>query len=87
MKPDCYEYIRRYYNVPAYIGVRVTAHGQKGVLLPMSSDAHYLHVLIDGEKFGVRAHPTDNVTYHVACPHSYEQGLSTCDLCGWRPKA
>lgn len=35
-RPDCYDYVRRYYGVPAFIGTRVKVHGKEGVLLRAS---------------------------------------------------
>jgi hypothetical protein len=62
---DCYDYIRRTYHMPAYIGVRVTVRGLAGTLMPATHDLHYLHVLFDGRMSTVTAHPTDDVQYHV----------------------
>lgn len=81
---DCYDYIRKTYRVPAYIGVRVTVHGQHGVLAPMSSHGQYLNVLLDGAKFGQPAHPTDEVRYHIVCNHKLNDN-NTCTECGLTP--
>jgi hypothetical protein len=66
-KPDCYEYVRRTYGVPAYVGVRVreTRGGREGVLVRARSDLHYVHIKFDGAKFAVNAHPTDELQYLV----------------------
>lgn len=61
---DCYDYIRRYYDVPAYIGVRVSVEGKSGVLVKARSALHYAHVKFDGAKFSVPCHPSE-LTYHV----------------------
>jgi hypothetical protein len=61
-KPDCYEYVRNYYKVPAYVGVRVEskdAKYAKGVIVAARSDLHYVHVRFDGVKFAVNVHPSD----------------------------
>lgn len=63
--PDCYEYVRCYYNVPAYVGVRVKAGNKEGVLVRATSDLHYIHILIDGEKHSNPYHPTDGIEYFV----------------------
>lgn len=60
--PDCYDYVRRQYGVPAYVGVRVRTKGtvpSEGVLVAARSDLHYIHVWFDGAKFAVNAHPSD----------------------------
>ncbi len=64
-KPDCYEYVRNYYGVPAYIGVRVKADGKEGVLVEARSNLHYIHVLLDGEKHTSPCHPTDEIEYLI----------------------
>ncbi len=70
-KPDFYEYIRRTYNVPAYIGMRVEIEGKPGVLVAGRSDAHYLHVLFDeGYVRPQPCHPTDNVRFIVQGIHA-----------------
>jgi hypothetical protein len=62
-KPDCYDYVRRTYDVPAYIGTRVTVYGKPGVIVPARSDLHYIHVRFDGQRHSLPAHPTDEVVY------------------------
>lgn len=48
--PDCYDYVRRYYGVPAYIGVAVkvkkgtTEH--EGILVAPKRADQYVHVLV-----------------------------------------
>lgn len=63
-QPDCYDYVRRYYGVPAYVGVRVTVSGRAGVLVKPRCADQYVHILFDGDK-RMRGpyHPTDGVTY------------------------
>jgi hypothetical protein len=56
---DCYEYVRKTYGVPAYVGVRVRAGEREGVIVSARSDLHYVHVRFDGQKFAVNAHPSD----------------------------
>jgi hypothetical protein len=61
-KADCYEYVRNYYNVPAYVGVRVTSFDREqltGVIVAAKSDLHYVHVRFDGKKHAVNVHPLD----------------------------
>lgn len=66
MTMDCYDYVRRTYGVPAYVGVKVRlSSGVEGVIVAAKSDLHYIHVRIEGRKFSVPCHPTDNVTYLV----------------------
>lgn len=62
MKADCYEYVRKTYGVPAYIGVRVQlGAGKEGVLVAARSDLHYVHIRLDGQNFSVTEHPQDVV--------------------------
>lgn len=65
VRPDCYDYVRRYYGVPAYIGVRVRVGSREGVLVkPRGDGDQYLHIRFDGER-GVTGpyHPTDGVEF------------------------
>lgn len=62
-QPDCYDYVRRYYHVPAYIGARVTASGRAGVLVDHRPSDQYVYVRFDGDRRETGPiHPTD-VTY------------------------
>ena len=62
-KPDCYEYVRRWYGVPAYIGVRVKAQGRDGVLVK-ARDGQYVDILFDDDKRASGPfHPTDGIEY------------------------
>jgi hypothetical protein len=63
-KPDCYDYVRGYYNVPAYVGVRVKFNGREGVLVDHRGAGQYVWILFDGDK-GSRGpyHPTDAIEY------------------------
>lgn len=70
---DCYDYVRKTYGVPAYVGVRVRIGNREGVLVAARSDLHYLHVRLDGQKFSVNAHPTDNVQYLGVAAQMAEQ--------------
>ncbi len=63
MRPDCYDYIRRTYGVPARVGGRVSVGGRPGTLRSMRGDQHYLHVRFDDATFTVNAHPIDRVEY------------------------
>jgi hypothetical protein len=63
---DCYGYVRRHYNVPAYIGVRVSARGSagtvEGTVVAYRCEDQYVHVQFDGKAFAVPCHPLD-LTY------------------------
>jgi hypothetical protein len=62
VKADCYDYVRSYYHVPAYVGVRVRFKEgalREGVVVGARSNLHYVHVRLDGQKHAVLAHPTD----------------------------
>lgn len=56
---DCYDYVRRNYGVPAYIGVRVRDGKHEGVIVAAKSDLHYVHVVLDGATYAVPSHPKD----------------------------
>lgn len=64
---DCYEYVRNYYGVPAYVGMRVRMQDRDGVITSARSDLHYVHVRFDDRKFSVNVHPTDLV--YLEKPH------------------
>lgn len=58
-----FDYIQKYYGVPAERGRAVTCYGERGVIV--GADGHYLCVVIDGDKSEEerRYHPTDKVVY------------------------
>ncbi|MFM0306232.1 hypothetical protein P0D71_00360 [Paraburkholderia sp. RL17-383-BIF-A] len=58
-----FDYIQKYYGVPAERGRQVTCYGERGVIV--GADGHYLCVVIDGDKSEEerRYHPTDKVVY------------------------
>jgi hypothetical protein len=64
---DCYAYVRRYYGVAAYVGMRVKLRdGRQGVLVNVRGGGdQYVHVRIDGERHPSICHPTDGVEYLV----------------------
>lgn len=64
-KRDCCAYIRGYYHVPAYVGMRVRIRGQEGVIVNATHSTHYVHVRLDGETRACVYHPTDGVEYLV----------------------
>lgn len=62
-KPDCYDYIRNYYSVPAYVGMRVKVRGREGALVEAKHSQMYVHILLEGDKRSDVYHPTDGVEY------------------------
>lgn len=64
-QPDCYDYVRRFYGVPAHVGQRVRIKGfGEGVLVRKRTGLHYLWVRFDGQKRQTGPfHPTDGVEY------------------------
>lgn len=62
-KFDKLQYIRDYYQVPAYKGMRVQIGTKQGVI--MGADDCYIRVQLDGAKIAQPYHPTDGVTYLV----------------------
>ena len=62
-EPDCYDYVRTYYNVPAYVGVRVRLKDREGVLVKSRGD-QYVYALFDGDRRPTGPiHPTDGIEY------------------------
>ena len=60
---DCYQYVRNYYKVPAYVGVRVKVKDKSGILV-RSTQGQYVYVLFDGDKRATGPfHPTDGIEY------------------------
>lgn len=63
---DCYDYVRRCYHVPAYVGVRVKVKDREGVLVAPRSSDQYVHIRFNGEtRVTGPFHPTDGVEYLV----------------------
>lgn len=59
-----FDYVRRYYGVPAKRGMRVTVYnGQQGRIT--SGAGHYIRVRLDGENWSRHFHPTWRMTYHT----------------------
>jgi hypothetical protein len=58
-----FEYVRKYYGVPACIGRRVKVDGQPGIIA--EDRGHYIGVNFDSDKPGhiENAHPTWKVEY------------------------
>lgn len=65
-KLDCYDYVRRYYRVPAFIGVGVQVRGRTGVIVAAKHSLHYVHILLDGDKRSDVYHPTDGIDYVIS---------------------
>ena len=57
-----FEYIRNYYNVHAYKGMRVKVDGDMGVIT--GADSQYIRIKFDGKKLSENCHPTWRVTYY-----------------------
>ena len=62
-KTDPLQYVRDYYGVPAYKGMRVSVYGKEGVIT--GGDGSYICVRVDGQKHSGNYHPTDGVVYKV----------------------
>ena len=60
-----YEYVRKFYKVPAAPGVRVKVRGddigreRQGVIVRKRHYDHYVYVKFDGQKHNIRVHPLD----------------------------
>jgi hypothetical protein len=62
-RPTCFDYVRRYYGVPAGRGVRVTDYqGRTGTI---TRATHYVFVRLDGTRHAIPFHPTWRLTYHT----------------------
>jgi len=57
-----FEYIRNYYNVHAYAGMKVKVDGEMGIITGTHSAS--LLVKFDGKKQSDVCHPTWRVTYY-----------------------
>lgn len=58
-----FDYVRRYYGVPAKRGMRVTVYdGREGTIT--CGAGHYIRIRLDGEKRSRIFHPTWKLTYH-----------------------
>lgn len=67
MSNDCYAYVRNYYKVPAYVGVRVRVNGRDGVLTRRRCGDQYVYIRFDGETRPTGPfHPTDGIDYRPA---------------------
>jgi len=62
MMSNC-KYVRDYYGVPAFIGRRVVAYGDPGVIA--EDRGHYIGILLDCDKPGSvkNFHPIDGIEY------------------------
>lgn len=59
-----YSYVRNYYNVPAYVGVRVRVKGKDGTLVKPRRDDQYVYIQFDGDRKACGPwHPTDGIEY------------------------
>ncbi len=68
--PDCYDYVRRHYGVPAYVGARVRIENREGVLV-RSTTGQYVEVRFDGERRVTGPyHPTDGIEYLPPSPQA-----------------
>lgn len=75
-QPDCYDYVRRYYGVPAFIGMRVRVQDRDGVLVKSRGD-QYLYIRFDGETRSKGPyHPRDGITYLLAESKSVGAGAT-----------
>lgn len=63
---DCYDYVRRYYGVPAFIGARVSVGGRTGVLAARRRTDQYVYIRFDGDQKATGPwHPMDGIAYEV----------------------
>ncbi len=60
-----FDYIRRYYRVPAKRLGRVRVGGQLGTI---TRATHYVWIRLDGMKFSRPYHPTDGIEYLAGPP-------------------
>lgn len=61
MKHDPLQYVRDYYNVPAYTGMHVVVDGKKGIITGASGP--HVMIKLEGAKHALPYHPTDGITY------------------------
>lgn len=61
---DCYAYVRKYYGIPAYVGMRVRVKEREGVLTRRRASDQYVYIRWDGDKHITGPyHPTDGIEY------------------------
>ncbi len=70
---DGYDYIRKAYGIDPKVGQRLTLRGDAAnpdrlgtVLHPNRGTTNYVHLVMDGDRFGVVAHPSEVVLHPVA---------------------
>lgn len=56
-----FDYVRRYYGVPAKRGMRVVANGKPGVIT--SGAGERIRIRLDGDKGSAHWHPTWHIDY------------------------
>jgi hypothetical protein len=56
-----FEYVRRYYHVPAKRGGRVLFRGKPARIT--SGNGHYIRIRMDGERRSIIVHPTWEMEY------------------------
>lgn len=62
--PDCYDYVRTYYGVPAFIGRLVRVKDKEGVLVNKPGAGQYIYIKFAGDKRASGPfHPTDGIDY------------------------
>lgn len=61
-KLDPCEYVRKYYGVPARIGMHVTLSARPGVI---KGATHHVRILLAGDKSPVFVHPTDPALIYI----------------------
>lgn len=71
-----FDYIRKYYGVPAERGRQVTCYGERGVIV--GSDGHYICVVMDGDK------SENEGRYHPTCEVVYGEIVDTPALREWK---
>lgn len=57
------KWVRRNYNVPAFVGTEVTYQGKPAVIL--GGRAQYVRMRVEGERHPVVSHPTWAIAYPV----------------------
>ena len=68
-RPDhqaSYDYVRRAYDVPAYVGLRVRFEGKPGRIVNPQKSTPYVHLRLDGETRTFPVHPCESGLEYLA---------------------
>lgn len=68
-RPDhqtSYEYIRKAYDVPAYVGLQIRFRGRPGHIVNPQKSTPYVHIKLDGGTKAFPVHPCEDTLEYLA---------------------